>query len=463
MKKSKILSPGHLFWGIVTVVGAVMLLFNCLTPFVADDFTFAFSFSTGQPLTGIADVLQSQVHHYFHWSGRFIIKALDQWFTVHPKLLFNLCNTLIYLGLALMVYLGAKGRKAKKDPLLLLLIFFSFWMVAPVFGQTNLWMCGSFNYLWASFFCFAAALPYLVYLHAPFSRRWLPIAAFFLGLVGGWSSENTSAGLLVLIVLVIAWLLFTEKKAPLWMFTEFVGSLLGFALLVLAPGNYQRQDTAPDSRGLLTVLSTRFLSALNMLWEHGLVLLLIFAVLYWLLWRQKPSAKQLFLPVALLLAGLGANFAMILSPVYYPRSSHGVFVFLTSACAACLAQLDTKALQPTLGACAVCLTVIACFQVLYAGYDILSFSMMHKTREALILEERSQGASVVESYSIEPYTRWCAGYGLPDLRPDADNWISKDMARYYGLERLYSTESHTYPFPGQTNDAFIAGLPDQSE
>ena len=305
MKKSKILSPGHLFWGIVTVVGAVMLLFNCRpTPFVADDFTFAFSFSTGQPLTGIADVLQSQVHHYLHWSGRFIIKALDQWFTVHPKLLFNLCNTLIYLGLALMVYLGAKGRKAKKDPLLLLLIFFSFWMVAPVFGQTNLWMCGSFNYLWASFFCFAAALPYLVYLHAPFSRRWLPIAAFFLGLVGGWSSANTSAGLLVLDRTGDCMASFHRKESPALDVHRICGQPAG--LCSSGPCTWQLSAAGYSSRFQRFADGSfhPFSSALNMLWEHGLVLLLIFAVLYWLLWRQKPSAKQLFLPVALLLAGL---------------------------------------------------------------------------------------------------------------------------------------------------------------
>ena len=464
MKKRERFSPTHLFWLLVGAAAAVMFVFNCLTPFVADDFTFAFSYRTGERLTGIVDVLQSQLYHYFTWSGRFIIKTLDQWFTTKPKLLFNLCNTLVYVGLALLVYLAAKGRRAKKDPRLLLLIFLSFWMVAPVYGQTNLWMCGSFNYLWASFFCFSAAMPYLLYLHAPFaSRRWMPAVSLLLGLVGGWSSENTSAGLLVLMVLSLGWMLFADKKIPAWAVTGFVGALAGFALLILAPGNYQRQDTSPDSRGLLTIFATRFLTALDMLWQHGLPLLLVFAVLYWLLWLQKPGAKALFLPTALLLAGLGANFAMVLSPVYYPRSTHGVLLFFTAACAACLARLDGKALRPLLGACTACLAVAACFQLVWAGYDIASFWTMHRTREALILEEKAQGVTDIVSYSIEPYTRWCAGYGLPDLRPDPDNWISADMARYYELNSLRSEESRTYPFPGWTNETYAAGLSEPSE
>lgn len=452
-----------LFWLLVAAAAAVMLLFNCLTPFVADDFTFAFNYRTGERLTGLWDVLQSQTWHYMTWSGRFLIKSLDQWFTIQPKLLFNLCNTLVYVGLALVVYLAAKGRRAPADPQLLLFIFLSFWMVSPVFGQTNLWMCGSFNYLWASFFCLAAGLPFTLQLHSPLRRRpWLAPACFVAGLVGGWSSENTSAGLLVLMVLALFWQLFRERKAPLWMFTGLSGGLLGFALLILAPGNYQRQDAAPDPRGPVTILATRFLTALNMLWDHGLPLLVIFAVLFWLLWLQKPAPQVLFLPLALLAAGLGANFAMILSPVYYDRSTHGVFVFLTAACAAALAGLDRSRLHGVLGGAAAGLALVACFQLLWASYDIASFWMMHRTREAELLSLKQQGQTQVVSYSIECYTRWCSGYGLPDLRTDPEDWVCADMAHYYGLESLSANEARTYPFPGRTNNALETGLPEES-
>ena len=66
------------------------------------------------------------------------------------------------------------------------------------------------------------------------------------------------------------------------------------------------------------------------------------------------------------------------------------------------------------------------------------------------------------SYSIEPYTRWCSGYGLPDLRTDPEDWICADMARYYGFESLVADEARTYPFPGRTNNALETGLPEES-
>lgn len=449
----------YLFWGFLGMVALVLFVFNCLTPFVADDFTFAFSYRTGEKLTGIWDVLQSQWTHYFTWSGRFLIKTLDQWFTIQPKLLFNVCNTAVFLGLGLLMYQCTKKEGTRYDFLLLAGIFLSFWLVAPVFGQTNLWMCGSFNYLWASFFCFAAATPYLRFLKQPFAaKRWMPLTVFLLGIFGGWSSENTSAGLLVLLVCSIAWIYVTQKRIPLWSISGFLGALAGYLLLILAPGNYLREDAGTDSRGIVTILCTRFITALNMLWDYGLALILLFAVLYWLLWQQQTTAQQRFVPAVLFLSGLAANFAMVLSPVYYPRSTHGVFMFFTAACAACLSQLTAKPIRSLLSCAAVSLGVVVCFQVLYAGYDIASFYTMHRVRTALILEEKSQGSTDIVSYSIEPYTRWCSGYGLPDLRQDATNWICLDMAKYYGLNSICSSEAKTYPFPGFTNDAFEAGL-----
>ena len=153
---------------------------------------------------------------------------------------------------------------------------------------------------------------------------------------------------------------------------------------------------------------------------------------------------------------------MGLSPVYYERSTHGVFVFLTAACAAALAGLDRSRLHSVLGGAAAALALVACFQLVWVGYDIASFWMMHRTRAAEFVSLRDQGQTQVVSYSIECYTRWCAGYGLPDLRTSPEDWICSDMARYYGFESLMAGEAHTYPFPGRTNNALETGLPEES-
>lgn len=440
------------------VVFLAMLAFNCLTPYVADDYTFAFSYATGQRLTGLRDVLESQFYHYFHWSGRFLIKCLAQEFTVLPKMVFNVLNAAVYAGLGLVLHRLALGRRGRFDPAVLALIYLSLWMVSPAFGQTNLWMCGSCNYLWATFFCVAALLPYALYFHGALTpRRWLAPVCLLAGLAGGWASENTSAGLLVALVLCVVFFLWRDKKAPLWAWLGLLGALAGFALLVLAPGNYNRQDAGADPRGPLTVLAVRFLSALDQLVsDGGLVLLVLFAVLFCLLAIQKPAAAGLLWPLALFAAALGANFAMILSPVYYDRSTHGVFTFLTAACAACAVQLDGREIRRALTAAAAGLAMAATVQFVWAGYDIASFYVMKQTREQALLAEAAGNTEVV-TYAIEPYTRWCAGWGLPDLREDPADWVCADTAKYYGLDSLSASEARTYPFPGKTNTAFATG------
>lgn len=55
-----------------------MLLLNCLTPYLADDYTFAYAFDTGERLHSLPQLISSLVFHYHEWSGRVIVKFLPR-------------------------------------------------------------------------------------------------------------------------------------------------------------------------------------------------------------------------------------------------------------------------------------------------------------------------------------------------------------------------------------------------
>lgn len=442
-------------------VFALMLLYNCLTPYIADDFTFAYAFDTGLRLQSLPQLIQSLAFHYMEWTGRVVVKFFAQGFTMFPKIIFNLFNAAAYLALGLVIYRLARGRRSGRyDILAFLLIEAALWEISPAFGQTNLWMCGACNYLWATLGCLAFLLPWRYYLQKPFaSGRKTAVGMAVAGLFAGWLSENTSAGMLVCLVLCIGFLLVQKKRVPLWMYTGFVGALLGFVILIAAPGNYNRADDFVDTTPFLTKYAVRFLNCVDMLWENALPLLLVFAALYVLLWWQKPSPASLAWPVILLLGGLGANFAMILSPFYYDRSSHGVFSLLAAACAACVVQLEGVQLRKLLAAGTACISLICLFDVCNATYDIASYWMMYRTRESLIVAEAADndGAPIV-TYGIEPYTRWCGAFDLPDIRENGEDSIALARAKWYGVAELTADEVRTYPFPGHTNAAYEAGF-----
>lgn len=445
-----------------------MLLLNLLTPYIADDFPFAYAFDTGLRLQTLPQLLRSLAYHYHEWSGRVVVKFFAQGFTIFPKLVFDLCNSAAYLGLGLVIYRLARGRKSGRyDLLAFLLIEAALWEISPAFGQTNLWMCGACNYLWASLGCLAFLLPWRYYTQTPFDARWpMALGMAVAGMLAGWLSENTSAGMLVCLVLAISSQTVRRRRVPVWMWTGFGGAVVGFLLLITARGNYNRASFYGDYESLLTRYAVRFFNCLNMLKDYALPLLFAFAILFALLCFESFAQRRieaLCWPVILLLGGLAANFAMILSPDYYERSTHGPFTLLTAACAACLVQLNGRTLRRALVCGTACLGIVCGIHMLEAGYDIASYAVMYQTRDTLLRQEaaalspQEAGSTVLTTYAIEPYTHWCAAYGLPDIREDTEDSIGLCRARWYGVGGIVASETHTYPFPGHTNAAYEAG------
>ena len=285
MAQTKKSLSSRMFRLVAGLVFCWMLLLNCLTPYLADDYTFAYAFDTGERLHSLPQLISSLVFHYHEWSGRVIVKFFAQGFTMFPKLLFNVCNAGMFMALGLVLYKLAVGRRSQKaDWLALALIYAALWEISPVFGQTNLWMCGACNYLWATVGCCAFLLPWRYYLQQPFASTARMAAGMALaGLLAGWLSENTSAGMLVCLVLAGAVVFKRERRLPAWMATGLAGALVGFALLITARGNFNRASGFSDYDSLLTRYAMRFFACLNMLKDYALPLLFSFAILFLLL------------------------------------------------------------------------------------------------------------------------------------------------------------------------------------
>ena len=96
---SRSLLRRRLFRGFAALVFLVLLLFNCLTPYIADDFQFAYAFDTGERLRTLPQLVQSLAFHYQAWTGRVLVKFFAQGFTMFPKWVFNVFNAAAYLGL----------------------------------------------------------------------------------------------------------------------------------------------------------------------------------------------------------------------------------------------------------------------------------------------------------------------------------------------------------------------------
>ena len=129
-----------------------MLALNFLTPLLADDYSYGLNLANNK-LTGIIDIYNYQIWHYFNWGGRTIAHTFAQTLLMFPKTIFNIVNSIIYTCLVYLIYLHGKLNRKEKyssNSYLILLIHLILWFIIPVFGQSFIWLIGSCNYLWTT-------------------------------------------------------------------------------------------------------------------------------------------------------------------------------------------------------------------------------------------------------------------------------------------------------------------------
>ena len=188
-----------------------------------------------------------------------------------PKLLFNVCNAGMFMALGLVLYKLAVGRRSQKaDWLALALIYAALWEISPVFGQTNLWMCGACNYLWATVGCCALFAALAVLFAAAVCQYGAHGGRHGVGRAAGWlvkrEYQRRNAGLFGAgrrcCVQAGAQTARLDGDRP-------GGALVGFALLITARGNFNRASGFSDYDSLLTRYAMRFFACLNMLKDYA--------------------------------------------------------------------------------------------------------------------------------------------------------------------------------------------------
>ena len=331
-KVGKTLQSNHIvtyigcFCAVLTIV--ILYIANSKMPFKMDDEWYSTNLVTGQPLSGLHDIWESQVWHFFHWGGRSIAHAQLQlvlWFGPAVADVLNVAVTV------LLVFLICKLADAKK--LIFGLMSLGFLIILNAnWSQTLLWQSGAANYLYMTTWILLFLLCYFRTLENPEAKN-LPGICFWiapLGLISGWSNENMGPAVWLGTLGIILFLWKKEKKWYPWMFVGNLFCLLGSCLVILAPGNFVRNVEAADQvagKGLLWRAFLRGFSVANGLFYyllHGVVLLVLLLFIYCCVLGKKLRRTDVdFLLMAVLSWG-----AMVLSPHYPDRASFGTLVFL---------------------------------------------------------------------------------------------------------------------------------------
>ena len=426
-------------FGLLVLLSFLAILFyNFLTPYMTDDMSYGAEVAKA---AGIFDLLRQEYEQYLTWNGRSVVHMILRLFLSGDKWIFNVFNSVVFIGLGFLIYVNAAGRK-KPDIALYVFIQLLLWVFAVDFSQTVLWETGACNYLWGAFIImsFLTMFRYMAEHEDKLKRRWLwVIGIFFLGILGGWCNENTSGGgiLLVLILFIVVWKV--KKKIPMLLLPGVIGSLLGFGMMIMAPGNAIRSAAQEENyTGLLAIASRTLKCTLTVgeLFFWPLVIGIVFA---FLIWFQTKQWKKLIPMGVWAFAFLATCYALILTPEPMSRAYFGAGIFLFVALCKGFTQIkEEETWVKTLKYSLLTAGVLAFFFVyVEAGADLARILREENERTEYLIQKKEDGETSVTIPMYRPQfeNKYTNAYAS-DISEDSGNWINRFYAEYYGLDEV---------------------------
>ena len=444
----------------IAFCAGTFLLMNLLTPFFGDDYAYSFIWDGAQNgnfqnnigklerLESIGDIFASQWSHYLTWGGRTVAHCFVQFFCLTGKLLFDFMNALVYAALAFLIYFTAKGKVdfQNLDGKTFLWIFFAMWFCLPEVFQTMLWMTGSCNYLWMTALQMLFLLPFaLKFWDKNFwsgASKGTTILMALLGLLAGWSNESGGAFVIFLAFLAIMYF-WRQGRLERWMLVGFVTLFVGYALLMLAPGNFQRYVVDANEETVPFLSAQMFIDNFDDGMKYilaGDVLLYVVIALYFIRGRKTPQATQFILAFAA--AGLLLPCLLMFSPEFPARAAFASPVFALTASVAAL-ERTTINLSPKIISAALCVWLVT---IVYSiGSDWYVHSQIAQ-RQAYIEQHKHDALIVLQPiylpylpehglwiWTLDSYARF---YG--DVTPYRDKFNNRNItyAQYYGLKEV---------------------------
>lgn len=456
--KTWIASKKNQMYCLMGIVFLAILLLTMLTPLLADDFGYALKNSW-------IDIFKREFQQYMGWGGRSVAHILARIFLSLPKAIFNIVNSLVFVGMTLLMYFHAKGNTKLDSPTVYLFVVASVFLFVPTFGQTVLWVTGSCNYLWMMTLVLLFLLPFRLQLEDEKAvHKFFPMGMFFLGVLAGWTNENTggAAILCALLLLGIRKIIY-KRKIPLWMILGVLGSFIGFMVLVLAPGNALRavaviEEARPTTelrlwrfvgyegtffkiydlcRKLIEVFVDKF-SLLLVLFSSGVAFLFI-----------NKKTQKIGVAWIYCLSGVAAVVAMLLSPTtqvsensLWGRSLFSAVIFILMAIAVVIDQLHEEK-EWYKGVVVLVVALMTSATLIYgkAFIDLSYLFYQNKIRENYIEQQKSLGNYnvVVFPLELEYSTSYNAQRELSDLETSKEFWVNDGYADYHGIESVQAT------------------------
>ena len=378
---------------LMIIVFSAVFLMTCLTPMLADDFSYSFSYADNRRIENIGDIIRSLCAHRQTMNGRIFSHGLTMLFLLLPKMVFNFANAVNAVLLLFLFHKYLENNEPGRTFILVLSSALLIWAFMPVFGQVFLWLDGSLNYSWALTIVMAFLYPfYCAFVGkttAISGKSWFRILYILFAFMAGGYSENASCAA-IFAAMCFAVPVFKMKKLPSYLIIAWISACLGFIFLMTAPAEIGRAAQT-DLLGIAVIFFLFILAS---------VLVFVFAVYF--PWRSLCASE----------------------------------IFLTVSCVLLLRGIWSRGIEYPAPVLAAILTVNFVFSFVLGLGDIAVMYMESRQRIETIKEGIAKGLDPIEIHQYSSNTKYAACYLLPDVYDDSTLWPNYDIAAYYGAPAI---------------------------
>lgn len=419
-----------IFFFVVLILFSIILFVNTKTPMTGDDYVYSFLYQTPQRLTSFKDIFDSQCIHYRIWGGRSVVHTIAQLILfIDNSFYINIINSLAFMAfICLIYYYITNGKKASIS--ILVVIFTLTWFLQPAFAETVLWITGSANYLWGTFIILLFLLPYKLYHNKSVNtykhEALFVILMFLAGIIAGWTNENTAAAMIAMATLFILYYRWEKASIPLWMYSGVIGAIIGYIIMIIAPGNFVRAENTSINGFLIAYRTLTYTqSFVNYLGVFNLATICLF-----FLYRKFKSQTSInIVPyIVILFTGvLISIYIMVASPGFPPRAWFGTITLNIIVFGIILFNLDTKLsfIRQIKNSISVFCIIALSFSFYDAYQDLTTIDSIWKERMSVIKAKKDNNEQSVTFKAYYPKTK----FGLGDT-PYATKYISD----YYDID-----------------------------
>lgn len=417
----------------------IMFIWNLLTPLYDDDIFFT--------NLGFKQVISGGIHDYLYWNNRFFGQSFVRLLCSNNQVIVSFLNALMFVLMSFLIMsLARKGKKWSN--FIYLFVISSMIIFIPAFGQTFLWRAGAGNYLYPMDIMLLFMYIYLntSLFDVKLSHRHLLLVIIFLifAFIAGWQNENTSGGVLLILLLNSIFDSYHKRKHNIIYYLGLLFFTVGYAFLIFGPGSYARASQDPTAQQSLPYrLMTGSATVTQAFLQQAGVLLLLIVVLFLLKLNFDYQLEKIFKPLFWLIGGLATIYVLIFSTEGQGggRTFFGGVIFLII----CMVNLLPEKIKIGRRFDFFILQLILISTLIYAGMSfIIGFVDSYNSDKAIKerysfiekkLTERRTGDTMtihVEKLGYTPQTKYSLNYGLTDIGKNANVFPNTSYTAYYG-------------------------------